>query len=149
VVVPKEHERLRVLIIDDDRFHGEALSDLLNTRGHEAHFAPSLPEADWLLSLFRFQLALLDYDMPEHSGPEVARELHVRDPQVRPVLMSARRIDLSSVPQVRDLSMPFLPKPIPIDALLQLIGRFAAGTALTLRLSFPVQRYRRPGEDDT
>ncbi|HLU49756.1 MAG TPA: response regulator [Planctomycetota bacterium] len=136
---------MRVLIIDDDRPHGESLSDLLNARGHEAYFAPSLPEADWLLELFRFHLALLDWDMPERSGPQVARALVERDPALRPVLMSAREPRPGDLLAEKAPPMPFLPKPIRVDTLLALIASLSSDSlSLTLRLEFPLDRYRRP-----
>lgn len=136
---------MRVLIIDDDRAHGETLSDLLNSKGYEAYFAPSLPEADWLLELFRFHLALLDWDMPERSGPQVARELLERDPALRPILMSAREPSSSLLVAEKAPPMPFIPKPIRVDSLLSLIASFTGqSTSLTLRVEFPLDHYRRP-----
>ena len=74
---------MRLLIIDDDKPHGESLADLLNSSGHEAYFASSLDDAQWLLELFRFNIALVDYDMPVLDGPEVARRLQEHDPELR------------------------------------------------------------------
>lgn len=138
---------MRLLIIDDDRAHGESLADLLNTRGHEAYFAPCLAEAQWLLDLFSFNLALIDYDMPERSGPHVARDLLALDPNLRCVVMSARENDPSRLDQLGGL--PFVSKPISIDGLCRLIFEVmeeAAGSALVVRLEFPLVPYR-PGSD--
>ena len=126
---------MRVLIIDDDRAHGEALADLLASRGHEAYFAPDLDEADWLLGLFRFQLALIDCDMPGRSGHDVATKLAERDPETRLVLMSAREAHREACQR---RAFPFLAKPIGVDALTALIGQWSAGTSLVRRLSFPI-----------
>ena len=132
---------MRVLIIDDDRVHGESLSELLETRGHEAYFAPTLDEARWLLDLFRFRLAILDHDMPDATGLEVAAALHSIDPGIQPVLMSAndenrRRAAAAGL-------TPFLSKPIAIEGLLDLMGEIEAGTSIMLRVAYPVAHYRR------
>ncbi len=134
---------MRVLIIDDDRAHGETLSDLLNSRGHEAYYAHSLPEVDWLFELFRFPLVILDHDMPGLTGPQFAERLLVRDPELRAIVMSAR--DVRRELAQGDAELPFLSKPIDIDALLALIitiGGERTGTSLIRRLAFPLQRYR-------
>jgi DNA-binding response OmpR family regulator len=134
---------MRLLIIDDDKAHGESLSDLLNTRGHEAYFAPSLSEARWLLELFAFDLALVDYDMPEHSGPQVARQLIALDSQLRCIVMSARENDDSRQNELGDL--PFMSKPISTGELFELIIDAMAedaGTSLVVRSPFPLIPYQ-------
>ena len=145
---------MRLLIIDDDKAHGESLADLLNTRGHEAYFASCLNEAQWLLDLFRFNLAIVDYDMPDYNGPQVAKRLQAIDPELRAIVMSARQNDATRLDELG--SLPFVPKPISVDGLLELIidvSHQQAGTALVVRVSFPLVPYRtsaRPpdeGED--
>jgi len=138
---------LRLLIIDDDKPHGESLADLLNSSGHEAYFASSLDDAQWLLELFRFNIALVDYDMPVLDGPEVARRLQEHDPELRAVVMSARENDATRRSELG--ALPFVPKPISADGLLALIVEVAsqqAGTALVVRVEFPLVPYRGDGD---
>jgi len=135
---------LRLLIIDDDTAHGESLADLLNTRGHDAYFASSLDEARWLLDLFSFDLALIDFEMPEHDGPAVASALSEIDGGLRCIVMSARVNDAGCQHELGDL--PFVSKPISIDDLLDLLLRVVAdraGSSLVVRLAFPLVPYRR------
>ncbi|MEM7233401.1 MAG: response regulator [Planctomycetota bacterium] len=135
---------MRVLIIDDDTAHGETLSDLLTTRGHEAYFSPSLDEAGWLLDLFRFQVALLDYDMPDMTGPQVAQQLATRDPDLHPIVMSARSVNRQRVGS----KMPFVEKPIRIDELIGMMTHLVAGRSLIVRVEFPLLR-TDPAPDET
>ena len=137
---------MRILIVDDDRAHGESLCDLLNSRGHEAYFASSWPEAEWLLGLFRFELAILDYDMPGVTGPQLARQLREVDPHLHSALMSARELDERRRQEAGPL--PFIPKPIRVEDLLDLISEITAprsSHAVTVRLSFPL--LPRPGRN--
>ncbi|MBN1442470.1 MAG: response regulator [Planctomycetes bacterium] len=130
---------MRIIIVDDDRAHGESLSDLLNSRGHEACFASSGEEAEWLLGLVRFDLAIVDCDMPRLSGPQVARRLLEREPGLRTALMSAR--ELSEEHRLEAGSLPFIPKPIRAEALLDLIhgaGSPPASAAVAVRAAFPL-----------
>jgi len=136
---------VRLLIIDDDRAHGESLADLLNTRGHEAYFAANLEDARWHLGLFSFHLALIDYDMPERNGPEVARRLIQEDPKLRCIVMSARKNDDARREELGDLA--FMAKPISIDQLFELLIDVMAedaGSSLVVRVAFPIVPYRSP-----
>lgn len=130
---------MRVLIIDDDRAHGESLADLLDSLGHEAYYGASLEDALWLTELFRFELAILDHDMPRHTGLQVAREILARVPGLPTALMSARRIEREALEEF--VSTPFLAKPIDTRVVLELIRAIDAGTSLTRRLSFPLDKY--------
>jgi DNA-binding NtrC family response regulator len=139
---------MRVLIIDDDRSHGESLAALLNVRGEEAYFASEIGEASWFLDLFRFDVAVIDYDMPRLIGPEVASELRDRDPRLKAIVMSAHTATSERLEAIG--ALPFLSKPIQIDALLRLMRELilpGSSSALTLRFNFPLQRLRRPGEE--
>ena len=135
---------MRLLIIDDDVAHGESLTDLLQTRGHEAYFARSFPEACWLLDLFRFQLAVVDYDMPGLNGLELFRRLRTQDATLKAIIMSAREPDGRLLEELE--STPFLPKPFRVKQLLEAISR-TLPTPLSsppmLRVSFSLQRLEK------
>src|ERR1041385_135432 len=59
---------MRILIVDDDAAHAEALAEALTARGNDAYFASSGAEAEWLAGLFRFDLAFIDFDLGETTG---------------------------------------------------------------------------------
>jgi CheY-like chemotaxis protein len=139
---------LRILIVDDDRAHGESLADLLNSRGHETYFAASGEEAEWLLGLFPFDVAIVDYDMPGLTGLQVVDRLRGMDPRLRAALMSAREL----TPQRREEagSIPFIAKPIRPESVLEFIGGpqpSSTSTAVTIRVSFPLLPTPRRGRD--
>ncbi len=134
---------MRILIIDDDARHGESLAELLSTRGHEAHFAPSPEEADWLLELFRFDLSVIDFDMPQVIGPEVARRLLIRLPGLEVAIISAHRAEGTRRELLGDL--PFFQKPIEAGSFLAFVERVyfrRHGLPLMRRGEFPLDRYR-------
>jgi DNA-binding response OmpR family regulator len=128
---------LRILVLDDYRSHGESLTDYLQSKGHEAIFAESYRDVGWLLDLFRFDLAILDHDMPEASGPAVAAQLAERTPAVRSVIVSARE------PADLHAGLVFLRKPVAVEELLRVITaieRERTGSPLVVRSSFQVIR---------
>jgi len=138
---------MRILIIDDHLEHGEALSELLTSRGHEAYFAPSAAEAEWLFSLFQFDLSLIDFDMPDLNGAEVALRLLSRSPQSEAAIMSAHGPGQITPEELRGL--PFFPKPIAMEALIEFLVQLAlrkSGAPLAIRESFPLQKFDREAE---
>ena len=130
---------MKVLIIDDYRSHGESLVELVNVLGHDAEYAPSYSEAEWLLSVLSFDLALLDFDMPQMTGPMIAVRLTKRFPKVRPVIMSAHAPDQERRKEIGSLT--FLQKPLTREQLENLFAdlvREQQRGDLMLRASFPI-----------
>ena len=131
---------MKILVIDDDLRHGESLVDLLSTKGHEAYFAPDEREAEWLTGLFRFDLSVIDREMPRAPGPEVARRLIQRTPELEVVIISA---NFSAVgPDDRLEGLPFFSKPIEIANFLAYVDRVISrrrGLPLILREKFSLE----------
>ncbi len=139
---------MRILIIDDHLEHGESLAELLTSHGHEAYFAPSALEAEWLFGLFRFDLSMIDFDMPDTTGAELARRLLARAPASDVVIMSAHGHGEIPIDVLGDL--PFLPKPIEVASLLEFIDRLITrrrGAPIVLRAQYPLQRRQGSSED--
>ena len=82
---------MNILVIDDYESYGESLVELLQALGHEAEYAPSYQDAEWLLELFEFEVALLDFDLPVLTGPKIAEELMLegRDPNTPVAVVQA------------------------------------------------------------
>jgi DNA-binding NtrC family response regulator len=135
---------MRILVIDDYRPHGESLQHVLETRGHEAHYAASYREAEGYLEVVRFELAFLDFDMPEMKGTAMAARLSERCPAIRSVLISAQPAVAEE--QARERNLPFLPKPVALADLFECLSRVErelAGSALMLRPHLPPAPYRK------
>jgi two-component system chemotaxis response regulator CheY len=144
VYLKRKVNPLRILVIDDYQPHGESLSELLESRGHEAFYAPSYDAAEWVLSVHPFDVAFLDFDMPRLKGTVVARKLRERFPGLRPVILSACLSE--ALRQATEEDMLFLAKPVSLEAVLDCLARFErerAGSALTLRALYALTRYER------
>lgn len=133
---------MRILVMDDYRSHGESLAEFLAAKGHEALYAETYAEAQWLVDLMRFDFALLDFDMPGMSGPRVAQGLAKRLPKIQSVIMSAKTPSGVRLAELGGLR--FLQKPVYTSALLEILGqleRDMAGLALVQRSSFSLVKY--------
>src|SRR6478672_6247517 len=80
--------KARVLIIDDLKVNCIMLASYVKKLNHEAYTLESGLAALELLQTEKFDLVLLDYDMPEIRGDEVLQRLKA-DPGLRdmPVIM--------------------------------------------------------------
>ncbi|MEC7816119.1 MAG: MHYT domain-containing protein [Pseudomonadota bacterium] len=81
---------LRLLIADDVAQNLELMSTLLTQRGHEVTTASNGQEALGQLSRQRFDLVLMDIQMPELNGHEATRKLRQRE----------QRLNLESTPVI-------------------------------------------------
>ena len=132
---------MRILVVDDYRTHGESLAELLQSRGHEAMYAERFADAEWLLGLFRFDIAFLDFDMPGMTGPTIARKIADLYPGVHSVILSARVPEGARRTELGDL--PFLEKPVTTAVLFALVERLErerAGSALIPRGVFSIKK---------
>lgn len=114
--------RARILVVDDETHVAFGIRALLSARGHEVELAhDGLAALAMLASGSRFDLVLLDNDMPELDGRSVLRELRrLRGLEDLPVLMTtASRIELTDLERASGL----LRKPYPRQVLCSMIDR--------------------------
>lgn len=78
-----------VLIVDDDRLQRKLLTQQLVGLGYEVDFAADGEQALKLAETNRYDLVLLDYQMPGLNGVEVFTKLRDMQPEIRGVLVTA------------------------------------------------------------
>jgi signal transduction histidine kinase/ActR/RegA family two-component response regulator len=112
----------RLLLVEDDPLVAEVVAGLLRERGHAvlhaAHGLAALSELD----CGRFDLAIVDLDLPGMDGLQLARLVRGRWPL--PLLALTARADADAEPQALAAGMAaFLRKPVGGDELAALIER--------------------------
>lgn len=112
----------RLLIVDDDASLTAMLVLHLLDSGYEVTRADCYARARRLFKPGAFDVALLDYRLPDGSGLELGLELRGADPRIRLILMSgsaenglARRVARSGI-------QSFLGKPFPRSELDAALG---------------------------
>lgn len=88
----EDPERPRVLIVDDDRLGTEVRAELIRLRGLSVDIAFSGNEALAKASNQKFDIFVVDYDMPGMNGLELARELR-RHGYGTPIVMLSGRLE--------------------------------------------------------
>jgi adenylate cyclase len=104
----------RILVVDDNRVNRLLLGRGLEEQGHSVQFAEHGGEALELLGEGRFDLMLLDVEMPEVDGYQVLAEMK-DDPHLRdlPVIMTTALDELDSVVKCIEMGAEdYLTKPV-------------------------------------
>ena len=122
---------LQVLAVDDNAVNLLVLDQLLSSFGHEVAKASSGAEALEAMAVRRFDLVLLDIQMPGMTGVEVLNLLRGSEGPNRDAPVVALTADVTSGGRRRYLDLGFTehsPKPIQIEALMDSITRAMAAT---------------------
>lgn len=85
---------MRVLIVEDEAYLAEAMRDGLRLEAISADIAGDGDRALELLSVNRYDVAILDRDIPGPSGDDICRHLVENQPATRIIMLTAAdRID--------------------------------------------------------
>jgi two-component system response regulator HydG len=121
--VSGEPKPLRVLIVDDDESHAEALSDGLEMDGHRCRIAHSGNEASALLSEESFDVVLTDLVMPDQSGIEVLKAARSLQPDAAVLLITGHESVRTAVDAMRHGAADYLTKPVDLSELRARLNR--------------------------
>src|SRR2546422_4460030 len=78
-----------VLIIDDEAAIRESLETLLEFEGYSVESAETGEEGLAKLAERPFDLALLDFALPDRNGLEILADIRSRDPQLAVIMITA------------------------------------------------------------
>lgn len=114
-----------VLIVDDDPVVLKLLGGVVESAGHEVAVAAEGQEALRLAGARRFDLAVLDYQLPGATGLQLLKELRVAHPALHGIISSGV-ISPALGEQIAAADAVSLEKPYRMAALLELIRRLTA-----------------------
>jgi CheY-like chemotaxis protein len=112
----------RYLIVDDNRDFAENLAEILRDRGDEVTIATGGAEALALARGTRFDALLTDMRMPLMGGAELVHEVRRLDPGLAALVVTAHAGDDALEAARREGLLAVLPKPVPLDRLLELLA---------------------------
>ena len=119
-----------ILVIDDDRWTREALVSILRRAGYQVTTQERVgQELDAGQFPQRYQVAVLDYHLPDLNGLEVARRLKQFQPDCRIVMISSELPNLPELAGQEAVVDRFLAKPFSKDAILEVIAQLCPGPA--------------------
>ena len=114
---------VRVLIVDDDEGHAEALADGLEQDGYLCRVAGSGKQGIALLAEREFDAVLTDLRMHDVSGLEVLRETKLRQPDAVALLITGHATVETAVDAMRQGAEDYLTKPVNLAVLRARLSR--------------------------
>ncbi len=102
----------RVLVVDDERFFREAITDVLSGAGVECVLAASGEEALEQAQEPSVGVVVLDLQLPDLHGLEVFRRLRERRPDLRVIILSAHTDQDNVLEALRLGAFDYLAKPL-------------------------------------
>lgn len=121
---------MRVLVVDDFPFAAQASCSLFELFGHEARLALTGRDALDVFAAFAPELILLDLDLPDRSGAEVARDIRASQRGARVFLAALTgdgRSKCASPPRLFDYH---LAKPASAKKLLAVVEAARSGCVI-------------------
>jgi len=116
-------EVLKVLLADDEEEFVSTLAERLTLRGLEVKTVFRGEEALSLLSEEDFQVAVIDFMMPDISGLEVLRKARLTDSGLEVIILTGRGSTREGIEGMQLGAFDYLMKPVDIEIL---IGRIRA-----------------------
>lgn len=101
-----------ILIIDDEVNLRQTMARIFQRAGYEVTAAASGKEGLNLFSQHRFDLVYLDIRMPDMSGLEVLKKIHLTNPELPVVLLTAQPDVHSAIQALREGASDYLLKPL-------------------------------------
>lgn len=111
-------EKLRILVVEDDKNNRQSLCDILQILNHEPTGAASSEEALIELENSTWDIVITDLSLPGMPGNELAKLIHARWPSLKIIICSGYGFSVKNdIPSDCEL----LPKPYSIENLVALL----------------------------
>ncbi|NWF93183.1 MAG: sigma-54-dependent Fis family transcriptional regulator [Syntrophaceae bacterium] len=123
-------EKAKILIAEDEKAQRDLLEGFLKKEGFSVEAAANGREALRKLEEALFDIALIDYKMPELDGLQTLREIRKLYPELPVVMMTAYGTVETAVASMKEGALDYLTKPIDLDELLLMIEKVIERSAL-------------------
>ena len=111
-----------ILVVDDHSAMRATLQDILRDEGYEVQSASSGEEAVDVFQDGHFDAVLMDVRMQGINGVEAFRQMKSVCNEVKVILMSAFSVEELKEESMQEGAVAFLPKPLDMESLIDLIG---------------------------
>ncbi len=116
-------EKIQLLVIDDDRYFGMAVRDMLAGEEMEIHLAASCSDGLAMCARKAMDIVLLDQNLPDGQGHGLCRELLCRNNRAKIILITAYPSFPKAVEAVKGGAYDYLSKPVDPERLKLLLRR--------------------------
>ena len=129
----------RILIVEDDVYTRYLCETLLRKEGYEISAAASAQMALQQLSEYRFDLLLLDLNLPDGDGIEMAQTIRKQYPEIKILMMTVRQEADDRLSGFESGANDYMTKPFRPGELLHRVNNLIGNSAGTESAS--VKRY--------
>jgi DNA-binding NtrC family response regulator len=123
-------EKVKVLLVDDEKDFTATLSERMQDRGLDVDVASDGPEAIRSVKDKAYDAIILDLAMPGMDGIETMKRLLADNPDLQVILLTGRATVRDGVEAMSGGAMEFLEKPADLDSLMKQISKAAANRVL-------------------
>lgn len=133
---------IRILMVDDSPTSRSRFRKLLNNAGYQAESVTNTPEALEKIQQQEFDIAIIEYFMPEQNGDELVRLLraHSRSPALQCIILSSTYLDSVITDSLEAGAVECLLKNESDDIFLTRIGVISRTVLMTRHLEQERQR---------
>lgn len=127
-LISEAAEQPLLLIVDDDHDFCSSLCDVLRERSFRVGIAGSAQEAVQQMDRQEFPIVLVDWQLPDVDGLTLLEQIRKQHPQVRTVLLTGHRHELSQRLEQSSVSGVdvFFYKPLEMDDFLATLQRWTS-----------------------
>lgn len=116
-------EAPRVLVVDDERFIRDILSDFLTMEGYQVRTAENGAQAVVELSRGSFDLVLTDLKMPHMGGIELLRHVVESQPEALTVIMTGFGTVETAIDAMKQGAYDYILKPFKVEEVVHVVQR--------------------------
>lgn len=121
------HEKVSILVIDDDPVVGDALKLVLESNGYEVVLAEKGRHGVLQATSRRFCIGIIDLFLPDMSGLQVIQSIRQQQPGIVIIMITGQGTPLAFSEARRLGVVGILAKPFRPEDILQLISRATTG----------------------
>ncbi len=125
-------KKAKILIAEDEKTQRSLLEGFLRKEGFGVEAVASGREALQRLERDLFDIALVDYKMPDLDGLQTLREIRRLYPDISVVMMTAYGTVETAVASIKEGALDYLTKPIDLEELLLVLQKVAERSNLIL-----------------
>ena len=126
----KGSHRGRVLVVEDEAYVRESLTEILHDRGYDVTGAGTVAEGLAVLGRSPVDVVLTDFRLPGADGLELVKQVQATSPDVPVIVLTGQGTITSAVECLKSGASDYLVKPVDPDALEVALDRAMAGRAL-------------------
>ena len=122
---PRNHDKLKILIVDDSDFNRRSMGEILTSEGFNVvGLASSAEEAIQTAHTTKANLIFIDVVMPDISGLELTKHFQEKHTMERfLIMMSSLNIESIVIESISNGAIDFLQKPFERDDLIKAVEK--------------------------